>query len=127
VLRKLPEEVAECYRRAREAREQADCAADSAEELDYLAMERRWMMLAQSYELVERLADFSNEAKNRAAPLFSRQSDPAEILVSCPACGRQMRRTSALKPQAGPSADLTRFECETCDVTTLRTGRTTAD
>lgn len=126
MLRKLPEEVAECYRRAREAREAADCAVNEVEELDYLALERRWMMLAQSYELVERLSDFSNEAKKRATALFPRRSDPAEMPVWCPACGRQMRRANALKPQSGSSADRAYFECKFCDVTALPPGRTTA-
>lgn len=126
MLRKLPEEVAECYRRAREAREAADCAANEAEELDYLTMERRWMMLAQSYELVERLSDFSNEAKKRAAALSPRRSDPAEMPVTCPACGRQMQRAKTMRPQPGSSADRSYFECETCDVTALPPGRASA-
>jgi hypothetical protein len=48
MLRQLSEEIAECYLRAEQARLQAKQSHD---------MERRWIGLARSYELTERLFD----------------------------------------------------------------------
>ena len=63
MLRKLSEEVADCYRRARQAREKAERASTEAEELDWLMMERRWLSLAEQSELLDRLYDFTAEAE----------------------------------------------------------------
>jgi peptidoglycan/LPS O-acetylase OafA/YrhL len=41
----------------------------------FLEMERRWLMLARSYEFTQRLADFSNETKRRLDEL-PKHADP---------------------------------------------------
>ncbi len=125
MLQKLSEVVADCYRGAREARERAEGAADQAEELDYLAMERRWLLLAQSYELVERLSDFRSDAYRRVAALFSQQSDPT--VPPCPSCGKAMQRMRINPPGAPARFAQIRFECETCDVTALPAGPKAGD
>jgi hypothetical protein len=65
VLQNLSEDIAECYRRAAEARERAKAAHDAALKQDFLDMERRWLSLAHSYEFTQRLSDFTREAKRR--------------------------------------------------------------
>jgi hypothetical protein len=54
----LCKEVAECHRHASEARIRAKLAQDPGLRQDFLDMERRWMVLARSYELSERQASF---------------------------------------------------------------------
>jgi hypothetical protein len=66
VLRKLTEEIAECYRPAAEAKARAEQAHDPGLKQDFLDMERRWISLAHSYEFTERLSDFTGETKRRA-------------------------------------------------------------
>jgi hypothetical protein len=52
---KLTEEIAECYRRAHESREQAERTPDPSLKQDFLDLERRWLSLARSYEFSERV------------------------------------------------------------------------
>ncbi len=118
MLQRLSQEVAECHRHAREARETAERAAE-ADKLDYLAIERRWLMLAESYELVQRITDFNAAAKQRMAAVFEQSTS-----VRCPSCGEKMRRAGASGPQSGSGAGRHYFKCQTCDVTALRTGPT---
>ena len=55
VMLKLTEEIAECYRRAHESREQAERTPDPSLKQDFLDLERRWLSLARSYEFSERV------------------------------------------------------------------------
>ena len=57
MLQNLSKEVRECYHRAEECKRLAN-ATESAK-ADYLAMERRWLSLAHSYEFAERLSNFT--------------------------------------------------------------------
>ena len=72
MLQRLSREVVECQRQAREARECAERAPE-ADKQDYLALERRWLMLAESYELVERIAAFTSEASKRVAAISAEE------------------------------------------------------
>ena len=119
MLTKPSDEVADCYSHARVALERAKHAADAVEELDWLKAERGWLLLAQSIELVERIADFRSAAKIRRAAL--------SVPGRCPACGRAMRPPGAGEPQSSPGADRSHFECQTCDITVLHPGHTTGD
>jgi hypothetical protein len=65
MLNKVKEEIAECYRLAAESREKAEQSTDPDMKRDLLALERSWLFLAGSYELSERLSDFSDEAQRR--------------------------------------------------------------
>ena len=58
MLLKLSEQIAECYRRAEEARRRAQETTDPSIKEDYLGLERRWIFLAHSYEFTERLQRF---------------------------------------------------------------------
>jgi hypothetical protein len=65
VLNKIKDEIAECHRHAAECREKAEQATDPDMKRDLVALERSWLFLASSYELSERLSDFTDEAERR--------------------------------------------------------------
>ena len=57
------EQVRECLQHAEHCARQAAAQTNSKLKEDFLEMEQRWLFLARSYELTERLGDFSDEAK----------------------------------------------------------------
>ena len=63
MLNNLSEEICECYRHAENCARKAAAQTDSKIREDFLELEQRWLFLARSYELTERLGDFSDEAK----------------------------------------------------------------
>jgi hypothetical protein len=65
MLNKVKEEIADCHRHAAECREKAEQTGDPDMKRDLLALERSWLFLASSYELSERLTDFTGEAERR--------------------------------------------------------------
>jgi hypothetical protein len=65
MLHKFTEEIAECYRHARECRERAERVPDPATKNDFFDQERRWLSMAHSYEFAERLSDFTGEVRRR--------------------------------------------------------------
>jgi hypothetical protein len=67
MLNNLSEQIRECHRKAEDCARKAAAETDSKLKRDYLLMEQRWLVLAQSYELSGRLTDFSVEAKRRVA------------------------------------------------------------
>jgi hypothetical protein len=77
MLHNLSEQVRLCYERAAEAKERADEMHDEAK-ADFLNMERRWLLLARSYEFGERLDDFTRENSRRAK--VARASEPHTML-----------------------------------------------
>ena len=67
MLQKLTEEIADCYASASECRERAKQALDPATKQDFLEMQRRWIMLARSYEVSERISNFQGVVRRLAA------------------------------------------------------------
>ncbi len=63
MLQNLSEEISLCYERAAEAKQRADRLLDPEAKADFLNMERRWLLLARSYEFGERLDDFTQEKR----------------------------------------------------------------
>ena len=59
MLQNLSKEIRECLRRAEECTRLANAALTESAKADYLAMERRWLSLAHSYEFAERLSNFT--------------------------------------------------------------------
>jgi hypothetical protein len=51
------------------ARGKAASQTDPQTKADFLDLERRWLLLAQSYEFTERLHDFSGETKRNVDKL----------------------------------------------------------
>jgi hypothetical protein len=71
MLNKLSEQIRECLEHAEECARKAAAQTDQKLKQDFLDKERRWLMLAQSYDFTERLSDFSDEAKRKAGNLYS--------------------------------------------------------
>jgi hypothetical protein len=69
VLKNLSEEIRECYRHAEDCARQAAAQTNSKLKEDFLALERRWLFLARSYEFTERLSDLSDETKRNVDKL----------------------------------------------------------
>jgi hypothetical protein len=65
VLNKLSEQVRQCHLHAEHCAQQATVQTDPKPKDNFWEMERRWLMLARSYEFTERLDDFSNETNRR--------------------------------------------------------------
>jgi hypothetical protein len=61
MLRRLSKEIAECYRRAGDARGEQEY--DIIVKQDFLDMEQRWLSLAHSYEFTERLLNFTDQPR----------------------------------------------------------------
>jgi hypothetical protein len=59
MLQNLSKEVRECHLRAEQCRRLAELASCDPAKADYVAMERRWLSLARSYEFAERLSNFT--------------------------------------------------------------------
>jgi hypothetical protein len=65
MLQKISEQITYCYHRASECRAKAADAVAEAASQEFHELERRWLMLAQSYELSERITDFTCERLRR--------------------------------------------------------------
>ena len=63
MLNNLSEQIRECLQHAENCARKAAAQTDSKIREDFLELEQRWLFLARSYELTERLGDFSDEAK----------------------------------------------------------------
>jgi PAS domain S-box-containing protein len=61
MLRKLSVQVQTCFDRALDAKRRADGTADPARKAELHRFEKSWLALAESYELTERLTDFTAE------------------------------------------------------------------
>ncbi len=106
MLTSVSPHVRECYDLALEARRHAFKTNNSISRDEYLASEARWLKLAESYELTERVADFLNKpaafAKHPKCPnchvpmwLVEIQSgcEKVEYLYECKACEDKMSVT----------------------------------
>jgi hypothetical protein len=118
MLRKISRQVADCYERAAESRLRAANAVNELERAEYLNLERRWMMLARSYELSESVAGMNEEAKHRLRVLIPPvPPHPAVPRLTCAECGGRMRLTQ-IEP-ALKEGQTSTFACK-CGFTCLR-------
>jgi PAS domain S-box-containing protein len=78
LLHNLSDKVRLCYERAAEAKERADEMLDPEAKTDFLNAEKRWLLLARSYEFGERLDDFTRESSRRTN--FGRAFEPYAML-----------------------------------------------
>src|SRR5690348_13247459 len=88
MLRKLSDEIRYAQQRAADAADQATKTSDPETRRQYLDMERRWLKLARSYDVSERLGSFIHHQ--------ARQSEALRVqvpVVKCPACTAPMRLT----------------------------------
>jgi len=110
MLQSLTKEIAACYQKAGDCRARAERSLDAAQRKHYLEAERRWLLLAKSYEMQQRLTHFTAEVRRRLhvlAPLH-----PAIPRVMCPDCGCNMH-LDRMEPTAGERrADKVSFRCD---------------
>ena len=129
VVQAAHHQAARCHQRASECRAKAEDAFDEAAKQEYLDMEHRWLILARSYELSERITDYTNKVAHRLRAVRPpEQQHPAIPRVRCPECGQRMR-LAYIEPCADErrSADTSLFTC-TCGYTyQLTTDRPTRD
>jgi len=69
MLNFLSEQIRQCHMHAEHCARQAGIQIDQKLKADFLEMERRWLMLARSYEFAQRLADFSDETNREVDKL----------------------------------------------------------
>jgi len=118
VIQAAHHQAASFYQRASECRAKAEEAFNEAAKQEYLDIEQRWLTLARSYELSERIADRTNDVARRLRAIGSpEQQHPAIPRVRCPECGQRMR-LAYIEPCADErrSADTSMFTC-TCGYT----------
>jgi PAS domain S-box-containing protein len=60
MLRSLSKQIQLCYERAAEVKRRAEETSDLKVKAEFLNTEKRWLLLAHSYQLSERLKDFVN-------------------------------------------------------------------
>jgi hypothetical protein len=114
VLQKLSDQIAYCYEQAGESRARASNCSNERDRHEHLELERRWLVLARSYELSERIEDFSGELRRRLRVLIPPQPPhPAIPIVRCSECGKRMKLTQ-VEPclPVDRSADTWTFACE---------------
>ena len=69
MLVQLSEQIGECYRHAEKAtRRMANSATNPNTKADFLDVERRWLFLAHSYELSDRLQHLTDRCRKRTVP-----------------------------------------------------------
>jgi hypothetical protein len=91
MLRQLGKEVSDCYAQAEEcARKAAEATTDQAR-IDYLRLHQHWLTLARSYELGERLVNFSKENARRRAEFYGH-----DIPVRAPDCRQTSHPASTI-------------------------------
>jgi hypothetical protein len=71
MLRKLSREVSDCYAQAHDCAEKAVSSPSAELREAYARIERSWLALARSYEVGERIRDFSNENDRRQRELYA--------------------------------------------------------
>ena len=114
MLQRMSTQVAVCYQRAGESRARAAAAASENEKTEYLNIERRWIMLARSYELSERATGFGEEIRQRLHVLIPPEPPhPAVPRLTCAECGGKMRLTQ-IEPglREGHGANTSTFTCK---------------
>jgi hypothetical protein len=115
-------QIADCYQRADESRTRAEAAASELDRTEYFNIERRWIMRARSYEMGQRLAGFTDEARLRIRVFIPPEPPhPALPRITCVECGGKMRLTQiepGLKEGHVPN---TSFSCK-CGFTCRRAG-----
>jgi hypothetical protein len=65
VLNNLSEEIRKCLRHAEDCARKAAAQTDPELKQDFLALERRWLFLARSYDFTRQVIDLSGETKRQ--------------------------------------------------------------
>jgi len=75
MLNNLSEQIRDCYAHAEECACKAAGQTDAQLKQDFLDMERRWLALAKSYELSERLEDFSDSRRRPVTSAIPKETE----------------------------------------------------
>lgn len=70
MMRKLSQDVAECYARAEDCQRKAEQAFTADTQQDFLRLQQSWLNLARSYEFAERPLAFSKENNRRRVEIY---------------------------------------------------------
>jgi len=62
VLNNVSEQIRECYRHAEDCARKAAAQTDPELNASFLDLERRWLVLARSYDFTERLNSFTKSS-----------------------------------------------------------------
>ena len=62
VLNNVSEQIRECYRHAEDCARKAAAQTDPELNASFLDLERRWLVLARSYDFTERLNSFTESS-----------------------------------------------------------------
>jgi hypothetical protein len=76
MLSNLSEQIKECYAHAEECARRAATQTDPRLKQDFLDMEQRWLSLAKSYELSQRLGDFTESRRQPENSATPKKSEP---------------------------------------------------
>jgi len=91
MLLKISQQVADCLAKAADARERAQTITDPNIKAMYFDLERRWMMLAESFRFVERADQFLDDAERHrlsVAPPPPLKRDNSHLTpIQCDKCG----------------------------------------
>ena len=105
----LSKEIAQCYQQASSSRARAELAIDPQQRALFFDTERRWLLLAKSHEMRQRLTAFADQTKERVHVLTPLH--PAIPRVMCPDCGKNMR-LQRIEPVSAHRADKNTYRCE---------------
>jgi hypothetical protein len=117
MLLKISEQINECLTRAGQARERALAAIDPEIEATYFDIERRWMMLANSFRFVEQADRFLNDAQiNRAEAGQHPKVDNSHLTpIYCEKCGGKAHLMSCAPCTLSQGVrEIWTFRCELC-------------
>jgi len=114
MLQQLSDQIAYCYERAVESRASAGNCSNERNRQELLELERRWLALARSYELSERIGHFGEELRRQLSVLIPPEPPhPAIPLVRCSECHKRMRLSQVVPClPASRRADTWIFICE---------------
>lgn len=104
----LSREIAQCYQQANSCRARAERTSDLQQRELLLDSARRWLLLAKSHEMRQRLTAFAARAKEGVHILTPLH--PAIPRVMCPECGRNMR-LDRIEPTRARAEKVT-YRCE---------------
>ena len=99
MLNNPSEQIRECLKHAEDCACQAAAQTDQKLKQDFLDKERRWLMLAQSYDFTQRFSDFSNEVKpqDRTFDPETAQAVANALVMTCEALGLSNRDDAMTK------------------------------
>jgi two-component sensor histidine kinase len=83
MLQKLSDQIRTCHERAAEAKVKAEATSDATLKADYLGVADRWLALARSYEVTDRIADFTaaNAARRQKHGELAKADEQPDVLL----------------------------------------------